>query len=211
MKPSRTELTVWITLALILALCGLSRADDRPRAPIPRAPLPSPSIVEQAKPATPTKSEQSDLHSHVCPNRNCRHEWWHDPRKGPVSHNCPKCGREQWIINRHAAPGARSTSPPAASLQQVDRAPASDTRKVVYVVGATWCGACVAFHKRHGEGTAELRYVYAEMDKPRPSTIDAATWNEIVELNNSGRIKTYPFLAVRLAEGDFVKFPARGE
>jgi hypothetical protein len=115
------------------------------------------------------------------------------------------------VINRTSAPGARSTSPPAASLQQVVRAPVSDTRKTVYVVGATWCGACVAFHKKHGDGDDNLRYIYADIDKPRPSTIDVDTWNEIVELNNSGRIKTYPFLAVRLAEGEFVQFPARVE
>lgn len=193
MRVTRAELTAWITLALILALCGLSRAEDRPRAPVPRAPLPSPVIGESAKPAAPTKPEQSDLHSHLCSNPRCRHEWWHDPRKGPVSHNCPKCGREQWIINRHAPTGARSTSPPAASLQQVVRAPAS--QKTVYVVGATWCGACVAFHKRHGDGDDKLKYIYADMDRQRPSSIDVATWNELVKHNNSGRF-AYPFFVV---------------
>jgi hypothetical protein len=208
MITTRTELTAWITLALILALCGLSHADDRPRAPIPRAPLPSPVIVEPAKPTTPTKPEQSDLHSHLCSNPRCNHEWWHDPTRGPVSHNCPKCGREQWIINRHAPTVARSTTSPAASLQQVVRAPVF--QKTVYVVGATWCGACVAFHKRHGDGTAELKYVYADIDKPRPASIDVVTWNELVRLNNSGRF-VYPFFVVKLADGEFVGAQARVE
>jgi hypothetical protein len=168
----------------------------------------APVIVEPANPVTPTKpTEQSDLHSHLC--SRCRHEWWHDPRKGPVSHNCPKCGREQYVINRTAPAGARSTTPPAASLQQVVRAPASDTRKVVYVVGATWCGACVAFHKKHGDGDDNLRYVYAEMDRQRPTSIDVATWNELVRHNNSGRF-AYPFFVV-VTDGKLVAQQARVE
>ncbi len=202
MKPSRTELTVWITLALILALCGLSRADDRPRAPIPRAPLPSPVIVEPAKPATPAKPEQSDLHSHLC--SRCRHEWWHDPRKGPVSHDCPKCGREQWIINRHAPTGARSTPTTADSSQQVVRAP-------VYVVGSTTCGACVAFRKKHGDGDpGGTRYVYAYMDRPKPADFDNAAWAAIVRHNNTLQF-TWPFFVVRDERGEFVATQARGE
>ena len=201
-----------IATCVTMLVLSLSRADDRPRAPIPRAPLPSPVITEPAKPATPTKSEQSDLHSHVCPNRNCRHEWWHDPRKGPVSHNCPKCGREQWIINRHAPTGARSTDTTAASLQQVVRAPVSGARNVVYVVGSTSCYPCRLFKQKHGDGGDNLKYVYAYMDKPRPadSEIDVATWNELVKLNNSGRF-VYPFFVVRLADGQFVGAQAKVE
>ncbi len=207
MRISRTELTAWITLALILALCGLSRADDRPRAPIPRAPLPSP--------ATPAKPEQSDLHSHVCPNRNCRHEWWHDPTKGPVSHNCPKCGREQWTINRHAPTGARSTAFPAASLQQVVRAPVSDTgkvaQKVVCVVGSTTCGACVAFRKKHGDGDPNgTRYVYAYVDRPKPADFDNAAWAAIVRHNNTLQF-TWPFFVVRDERGEFVASQGKGD
>lgn len=151
--------------------------------------LPPSKVVTPTKPVT--KAEPSHLHSHLC--SKCNHEWWHDPTKGPVSHNCPKCGREQYVINRTAPTGARSTTPPAASLQQVVRAPAS--QKTVYVVGATWCGACVAFHKRHGDGDDKLKYIYADMDRQRPSSIDVATWNELVKHNNSGRF-AYPFFVV---------------
>jgi len=162
---------------------------------------------------TPTKpAEQSDLHSHLCSNPRCRHEWWHDPRKGPVSHNCPKCGREQWAIHQSAPTGARSTSPPAASLQQVDRAPASDTpskQRTVYVVGSTYCGACVAFHKKHGDGNEKTRYVYAQMDKSRPSDIPGTVWNEIVRHNNTLSF-TWPFFVVE-RDGKFVASQARVE
>ena len=203
-----------IAVASGLFIGSLCKADDRPRAPIPRAPLPSPSIVEQAKPATPTKSEQSDLHSHVCPNRNCRHEWWHDPRKGPVSHNCPKCGREQWTINRHA-PGARSTLTTADSSQQVVRAPVSDTRKVapnvVCVVGSTTCGACVAFRQKHGDGDPNgTRYVYAYMDRPKPADFDNAAWAAIVRHNNTLQF-TWPFFVVRDERGEFVASQGKGD
>jgi hypothetical protein len=202
---------IWWSLAVIGVLLGIRVAqcfaDDRPRAPIPRAPL----ISEPSAPSKPSsKPEQSDLHSHLCSNPRCNHEWWHDPQKGPVSHNCPKCGREQYVINRTAAPGARSTTSPAASLQQVVRAPVS--QKTVYVVGSTTCYPCRLFKQKHGDGTAELKYVYCYMDKTRPadSEIDVATWNELVRLNNSGRF-VYPFFVVKMADGEFVGAQAKVE
>ena len=160
--------------------------------------------VQPAK-TEPAKPEPSNLHSHLC--QRCNHEWWHDPTKGPVSHNCPKCGREQWTIHRKSPPGARLTNPTAATPQQVDRAPAS--RKTVYVVGATWCAACVQFHRKHGDGDEKLKYVYADIDRPRPATIDVVTWNEIVRHNNSGRF-VYPFFVV-LLDGVLAPLQARVE
>ena len=220
MKLTRTELTAWITMALILALRGLSHANDRPRAPIPRAPL----IVESATPSIPSKptpQQKSDLHSHLCSNPNCltdgkRTEWWHDPTKGSVSHNCPKCGREQFVINRTSPAGSRSTPHAAVPPQQVDRGPASDAppvkQKTVYVVGSTTCTPCQQFKKKHGQGNDSLRYVYAYMDKTRPadSEIDVATWNELVKHNNSGRF-LWPFFVVKLDDGEFIAVQARVE
>jgi len=165
------------------------------------------SVVKAVTPSKPvTKTEQSDLHSHLC--SRCKHEWWHDPTRGPVSHNCPKCGREQWTINRHAPTGARSTTPPAASFQQVVRAPVYP--KTVYVVGATTCYPCRLFKQKHGDGTDELKYVYCYMDQRKPESFDVATWNELVTLNNSGRF-VYPFFVVKLADGEFVGAQARVE
>jgi hypothetical protein len=163
----------------------------------------APATTEPTKP-----TEQSDLHSHLCSNPRCKHEWWHDPRKGPVSHNCPKCGREQYVINRTTPTGARSTTSPAASLQQVVRAPVSP--KTVYVVGSTTCYPCRLFKQKHGDGTDELKYVYAYMDQRKPESFDVPTWNELVKLNNSGRF-VYPFFVVKLADGEFVGAQARAD
>lgn len=168
------------------------------------------AVVETVTPTKPvTKAEPSHLHSHLC--SKCNHEWWHDPTKGSVSHNCPKCGRQQYVINRHAPAGARSTTPTAAiSSQQVDRAPVS--QKTVYVVGSTTCYPCRLFKQKHGDGDDKLKYVYCYMDNTRPadSEIDVATWNELVKLNNSGRF-VYPFFVVKLADGKFVGAQARVE
>jgi len=214
MKPTRTELTawislaaivaLWITLALILALCGLSHADERPRAPIPRAPL----IVENVTPPTPSQPQQkSDLHSHLC--QRCNVEWWHDPTRGPVSHNCPKCGREQKERNQVASPtGARPTNSTAVPLQQVVRAPVTP-QKVVYVVGSTTCTPCQQFKQKHGDGTAELKYIYCYMNHPKPEKFDVATWNELVRHNNSGRF-LWPFFVVEM-DGEFVALQAKVE
>ena len=163
----------------------------------------APVITKPTKPA-----EQSDLHSHLC--SKCNHEWWHDPTKGSVSHNCPKCGRQQYVINRNAPTGARSTPSPAASLQQVVRAPVS--QKTVYVVGSTTCYPCRLFKQKHGDGDDKLKYVYCYMDNTRPadSEIDVATWNELVKLNNSGRF-VYPFFVVKLEDGEVVGAQARVE
>jgi len=169
-----------------------------------------------ATPPTPSKPSQpqqkSDLHSHLCSNPGCftdgkRTEWWHDPTKGPVSHNCPRCGREQFVVHRTTSTGARPTNSTAASPQQVVRAPV----KTVYVVGSTTCYPCRVFKQKHGDGTAELKYVYAYMDKPRPadSEIDVATWNELVRHNNSGRF-VYPFFVVEM-DGEFVALQAKVE
>jgi len=171
------------------------------------------AVVEAVTPTNPVaKTEPSHLHSHLCSHPGCltdgkRTEWWHDPTKGPVSHNCPKCGREQWTINRHAPTVARSTAPTAAiSSPQVVRATVS--QKVVYVVGSTTCYPCRLFKQKHGDGTAELKYVYCYMDQRKPESFDAATWNELVKLNNSGRF-AYPFFVVKQADGEFVGAQAK--
>jgi len=172
--------------------------------------LPPSKVVTPTKPVT--KAEPSHLHSHLC--SKCNHEWWHDPTKGPVSHNCPKCGREQYVINRTAPTGARSTTPPAASLQQVVRAPASDApvvkQKTVYVVGSTTCFPCQQFKQKHGNGDEKLRYVYCYMNQPKPEKFDVSTWNELVKHNNSGRF-LWPFFVVKLDDGEFVAVQARVE
>lgn len=164
-----------------------------------------PSKVTPSKPAP---QQKSDLHSHLC--SKCNHEWWHDPTKGPVSHNCPKCGRQQFVVNRTSPAGSRST-PLAAGLpsQQVGREPASK-QKVVYVVGSTACYPCRLFKQQHGDGNEAIRYIYAYMNGGRPSHIDVATWNELVKLNNSGRF-VYPFFVVKLADGEFVGAQAKVE
>jgi predicted RNA-binding Zn-ribbon protein involved in translation (DUF1610 family) len=204
----------WLMAAMFGLYVGtFCRADDRPRAPIPRAPL----IAETVTPPTPPKPSQpqqkSDLHSHLC--QRCNVEWWHDPTKGPVSHNCPKCGRQQFVVNRTSPAGSRSTTPHAAvSPQQVDRGPASDAppvkQKTVYVVGSTTCFPCQQFKEKHGDGTAELRYVYCYMNQPKPQSFDVATWNELVKHNNSGRF-LWPFFVVRLDDGEFVALQAKVE
>jgi len=204
MKPTRTELTAWITLALILALCGLSHANDRPRAPIPRAPL----IVESVTPPNPQKTtpqQKSDLHSHLC--QRCNVEWWHDPTKGSVSHNCPKCGRQQFVVNRTSPAGSRSTPLTAVPLQQVDRGPAS--QKTVYVVGSTACFPCQQFRQKHGDGDDKLKYIYCYMNQPKPEKFDVETWNELVRHNNSGRF-LWPFFVVEM-DGKFVALQAKVE
>jgi len=134
-----------------------------------------PSKVTAAKPAP---QQKSNLHSHLC--SKCNHEWWHDPTKGPVSHNCPKCGRQQFVINRTSPAGSRST-PLAAGLpsQQVGREPASK-QKVVYVVGSTTCYPCQLFKQQHGDGNESIRYVYAYMNGGRPSHIDVSTWTNLL-------------------------------
>lgn len=102
-------------------------------------------------------------------------------------------------------PAPRSTHTTGDTLHQVDRGAASP--KVVYVVGSTTCYPCKLFRDKHGDGTADMRYIYCYMDKPRPETIDVATWNELVKLNNSGRF-LYPFFVVKV-DGEFVGAQAR--
>lgn len=164
-----------------------------------------PSKVTPSKPAP---QQKSNLHSHLC--SKCNHEWWHDPTKGPVSHNCPKCGRQQFVVNRTSPAGSRST-PLAAGLpsQQVGREPVSK-QKTVYVVGSTACYPCQLFKQQHGDGNESIRYIYAYMNGGRPSHIDVATWNELVRHNNSGRFM-WPFFVVKLDDGEFVALQARGE
>ena len=163
-----------------------------------------PSKVTAAKPAP---QQKSNLHSHLC--SKCNHEWWHDPTKGPVSHNCPKCGRQQFVINRTSPTGSRST-PLAAGLpsQQVGREPASK-QKVVYVVGSTACYPCQLFKQKQGDGTTELKYIYCYMNQPKPPSFDVATWNELVRHNNSGRF-LWPFFVTQIG-GEFVAVQARVE
>lgn len=202
----------WLMAALFgLYIGALCRADERPRAPIPRAPL----IVESVTPPSPQKTtpqQKSDLHSHLC--QRCNVERWHDPTKGSVSHNCPKCGRQQFVVNRTSPAGSRSTPLTAVPLQQVDRGPASDAppvkQKTVYVVGSTTCYPCQQFRQKHGDGTAELKYIYCYMNQPKPDKFDVATWNELVRHNNSGRF-LWPFFVVRLDDGEFVAAQAKVE
>lgn len=163
-----------------------------------------PSKVTPSKPAQPQPQQKSDLHSHLC--SKCNHEWWHDPAKGPVSHNCPKCGRQQFVVNRTAPTGARPTTSTAATPQQVVRAPV----KTVYVVGSTTCYPCQLFKQKHGDGDDKLRYVYCYMNQPKPEKFDVATWNELVRHNNSGRF-LWPFFVVKLDDGEFVAVQARVE
>ena len=54
-----------------------------------------------------------------------------------------------------------------------------------------------------------MKYVYADIDRPRPATIDVVTWNEIVRHNNSGRF-VYPFFVV-LLDGVLAPLQARVE
>jgi predicted RNA-binding Zn-ribbon protein involved in translation (DUF1610 family) len=173
------------------------------------------AVVETATPPTPSKTQppqKSDLHSHLC--QRCNVEWWHDPTRGPVSHNCPKCGRQQFVVNRTSPAGSRSTTPTTAvSPQQVDRGPASDApvvkQKTVYVVGSTACYPCQLFKQKHGDGTAELKYIYCHMNQPKPQSFDVATWNELVRHNNSGRF-LWPFFVVEM-DGEFVALQAKVE
>lgn len=197
----------WLMAAMFgLYVGALCRADDRPRAPIPRAP----SIVETVTPPTPSKptpQQKSDLHSHLC--QRCNVEWWHDPTRGPVSHNCPKCGRQQFVVNRTTPTGERPTNSTAVPLQQVVRAPVTP-QKTVYVVGSTTCFPCQQFKQKHGDGDDKLKYVYAYMNQPKPDKFDVATWNELVKHNNSGRF-LWPFFVVKLDDGEFVAVQAMVE
>ena len=167
----------------------------------------APVITEPANPSA--KTEQSDLHSHLCSNPRCKHEWWHDPRKGPVSHNCPKCGREQYVINRHAPADSRAmptndvSSPPRPVVRE------SVSKSIVYVVGSTTCGACQVFERNHGKGDATTEYRYVKLDRPRPADIDVATWNQCVNFSNSGRF-LWPFFVAKI-EGQFIAVQARVE
>lgn len=102
--------------------------------------------------------------------------------------------------------GARPTNSTAEPPQQVVRAPV----KTVYVVGSTTCYPCQQFKQKHGDGTAELKYVYCYMNQPKPEKFDVATWNELVKHNNSGRF-LWPFFVVKLDDGEFVAVQARVE
>lgn len=163
-----------------------------------------PSKVTAAKPAP---QQKSNLHSHLC--SKCNHEWWHDPTKGPVSHNCPKCGRQQFVINRTSPAGSRST-PLAAGLpsQQVGREPVSK-QKTVYVVGSTSCYACNLFRLKHGKGDDKIHYIYAHMDRARPADIPQDAWNVIVKHNNTLQY-TWPFFVIEIG-GELIAQQARAE
>lgn len=187
-------------ITLVMLVVGEVRFGELPpsKVVIPAKPVP-------AKPIQP--QQKSDLHSHLC--SKCNVEWWHDPANGAVSHNCPKCGRQQFVVNRTTPTGARPTNSTAATPQQVVRAPV--TPKEVCVVGSTTCGACVAFRKKHGDGDPNgVRYRYAYMDRPKPAEFDTTAWNELVKHNNSGRF-LWPFFVVKLDDGEFVAVQARVE
>lgn len=55
---------------------------------------------------------ENDLHSHRCDG--CGTVWWHrgsEAAQNPRSHNCPRCGREQYVVHSWANTGRAAGRP----------------------------------------------------------------------------------------------------